>query len=97
MKQNSYLSFHNTVLSSSNIHSSLIALKIQVSGATADLLHTLGGYVLTCRGTLNVKVQSHGILISSLLRRRETFLFIGKVVKVFYIIDWNVYCAGSTE
>lgn len=33
-----------------------IALKIQVSGATADLLHTLGGYVLTCRGTLNVKV-----------------------------------------
>lgn len=32
------------------------ALKIQVSGATADLLHTLRGYVLTCRGTLNVKV-----------------------------------------
>lgn len=33
-----------------------IALKIQVSGATADLLHMLRGYVLTCRGTLNVKV-----------------------------------------
>lgn len=33
-----------------------LALKIQVSGATADLLHTLKGYVLMCRGTLNVKV-----------------------------------------
>lgn len=33
------------------------ALKIQVSGATADLLHTLKGYTLTCRGTLNVKVR----------------------------------------
>lgn len=33
-----------------------LALKIQVSGATADLLHTLKGYILTCRGTLNVKV-----------------------------------------
>lgn len=35
------------------------ALKIQVSGATADLLHSLKGYVLTCRGTLNVKVRKH--------------------------------------
>ncbi|CAB1324742.1 unnamed protein product, partial [Coregonus sp. 'balchen'] len=32
-----------------------IALKIQVSGATADLLNTLGGYTLICRGSLNVK------------------------------------------
>lgn len=40
-----------------------IALKIQVSGATADLLHTLRGYVLTCRGTLNVKVRLSDILI----------------------------------
>ncbi|KAK5907205.1 hypothetical protein CesoFtcFv8_005082 [Champsocephalus esox] len=31
------------------------ALKIQVSGATANLLHTLKGYILTCRGTFNVK------------------------------------------
>lgn len=36
---------------------SSLALKIQVSGATADLLHSLRGYVLTCRGTLNVKVM----------------------------------------
>ena len=33
------------------------ALKIQVSGTTADLLHTLGGYVLMCRGPLVVKVS----------------------------------------
>lgn len=33
------------------------ALKIQCSESTADLLHTLGGYVLVCRGTLNVKVM----------------------------------------
>ena len=34
------------------------ALKIQVSGTTADLLHTLGGYVLMCRGPLVVKVRN---------------------------------------
>lgn len=32
------------------------ALKIQCSGATADLLHILSGYILTCRGSLSVKV-----------------------------------------
>lgn len=41
-----------------NLSVCALALKIQVSGATADLLHTLRGYVLTCRGTLNVKVTS---------------------------------------
>lgn len=40
-----------------------IALKIQVSGATADLLHTLRAYVLTCRGTLNVKVTLYSCLL----------------------------------
>ncbi|KAG9350907.1 hypothetical protein JZ751_024796 [Albula glossodonta] len=34
------------------IHS---ALKIQCSGTTAEMLHALGGYTLTCRGSLNVK------------------------------------------
>lgn len=43
-----------------NLSAYALALKIQVSGATADLLHTLRGYVLTCRGTLNVKVTSPG-------------------------------------
>lgn len=39
-----------------------VALKIQVSGATAELLHTLRGYLLTCRGTLNVKVTLHSCI-----------------------------------
>lgn len=41
-----------------NLSAYALALKIQVSGITAGLLHTLRGYVLTCRGTLNVKVTS---------------------------------------
>lgn len=40
-----------------------IALKIQVSGATADLLHALRGYILMCRGTLNVKVILHYLYV----------------------------------
>lgn len=58
------LHFHSTRLKPTmcmrlndvNVSISSLALKIQVSGATADLLHSLRGYVLTCRGTLNVKV-----------------------------------------
>lgn len=41
-----------------NLSASALALKIQVSGATANLLHTLRGYALACRGTLNVKVTT---------------------------------------
>lgn len=46
-----------------NLSAYALALKIQVSGATADLLHTLRGYVLTCRGTLNVKVTSAIVVV----------------------------------